>query len=410
MSRVQVSEELKNFQLLYVEDEPDVREVFSTILKRFMKKVFIATNGQEGLEIFKNEQIDIIISDIRMPKMTGLEMVQAIREIDKEVPILFSTAFSDTEYLQEAIEVGVDGYLIKPIEREALINKLNSIAQTLTLKNELQNYMKLMDVIFEEQTELLVLFDKHLKIILANHSFKENFYCNYSSFTLEDILGRMQIEDDQLSFDEVQRRLFNGESVILSKNDVFYQAKLKPAREYWLLVLGDVSEFEKERKELQKLSMVDSLTGLYNRKKIDSSKQIIFNNNIAVILFDIDHFKKVNDTYGHNSGDDVLKALALNVKKHIRESDILVRWGGEEFLVVLRNVKDIAIAQKLAEKLRVTIENIEVEPVGHFSASFGVAQGFITSEDDFASLVANADKALYLAKGSGRNRVEVFAH
>ena len=410
MSRVQISQELKNFQLLYVEDEPDVRDVFSTILKRFMKKVFIATNGQEGLEIFKNEQIDIIISDIRMPKMTGLEMVQAIREIDKEVPILFSTAFSDTEYLQEAIEVGVDGYLIKPIEREALINKLNSIAQTLTLKNELQNYMKLMDVIFEEQTELLVLFDKHLKIILANHSFKENFYCNYSSFTLEDILGRMQIEDDQLSFDEVQRRLFNGESVILSKNDVFYQAKLKPAREYWLLVLGDVSEFEKERKELQKLSMVDSLTGLYNRKKIDSSKQIIFNNNIAVILFDIDHFKKVNDTYGHNSGDDVLKALALNVKKHIRESDILVRWGGEEFLVVLRNVKDIAIAQKLAEKLRVTIENIEVEPVGHFSASFGVAQGFITSEDDFASLVANADKALYLAKGSGRNRVEVFAH
>jgi diguanylate cyclase (GGDEF)-like protein len=126
-------------------------------------------------------------------------------------------------------------------------------------------------------------------------------------------------------------------------------------------------------------------------------------------MFDIDDFKKINDTYGHLKGDDVLKKLSFTIKESIREhTDTLIRWGGEEFVVVLNNLNDIVIAKKLAEKFRKEVNNIMISEVGHFSCSFGVSCGFVDNKSKIKEILDNADKALYKAKRNGKNRVEVF--
>ena len=125
-------------------------------------------------------------------------------------------------------------------------------------------------------------------------------------------------------------------------------------------------------------------------------------NAVGLVMFDVDHFKKINDTYGHPAGDKVLKELSIRCTEVKRKDGTLARWGGEEFIVILNEV-DKDAAKHLAERLRLAINESPIEPVGTVSASFGVAQvkDFDTSE----SLLERAGLALYEAKKAGRNCV-----
>ena len=124
----------------------------------------------------------------------------------------------------------------------------------------------------------------------------------------------------------------------------------------------------------------------------------------ALILLDIDHFKKVNDTYGHDIGDQVLISSAEIIKQNLRAQDVCGRWGGEEFIVVLGKV-DLAEAAKLAERLRIAFEKFEHPKVGEVTISLGVTLS--CSDDTRESLLQRADKALYQAKAQGRNQVRI---
>jgi len=164
-----------------------------------------------------------------------------------------------------------------------------------------------------------------------------------------------------------------------------------------------------DKKIIEELSRRDKLTNLYNRVKIDesinneikSSKR--YNTKFSLILLDIDLFKDVNDNYGHLVGDSVLVQIAGVLKENIRQSDIVARWGGEEFIIVCTN-SDIDAAEQLAQKLRVAIESLEFDIVKNITASFGVTQ--FKEKDTIHSLIDRTDKALYSAKDSGRNRVQ----
>lgn len=128
---------LKNITILYAEDEKDLREVTHQILKGFTKKQFIAENGQEGLDLFKEHEneIDLIITDVNMPILNGLEMVKEIKKINLNIPIIVATAFSNKEYLLEAIDIGVDKYVLKPID----ISKLLQVMSQSLLYHELKD-------------------------------------------------------------------------------------------------------------------------------------------------------------------------------------------------------------------------------------------------------------------------------
>ena len=119
-------------------------------------------------------------------------------------------------------------------------------------------------------------------------------------------------------------------------------------------------------------------------------------------MYDIDHFKKINDTYGHNVGDDVLKAITDIVKGRIRTIDVFARWGGEEFLILLPDT-NVLSASVLAEELRLMIENTEIIKGEKITASFGVTE--FRSGDTFEIFINRVDKLMYQAKQSGRNKV-----
>jgi len=159
------------------------------------------------------------------------------------------------------------------------------------------------------------------------------------------------------------------------------------------------------------LSEIDVLTGIYNKGKFNNvldtelKKVRRYKRPMGLILFDIDHFKQINDTFGHQIGDYVLREIANIVKKNIRDTDIFARWGGEEF-VLLAPETDLNGLKMLAEKLRKAIEEYNFEKVGKVTASFGITEA--TPEDSTDSVVKRADEALYLAKEKGRNRVEII--
>jgi diguanylate cyclase (GGDEF)-like protein len=156
------------------------------------------------------------------------------------------------------------------------------------------------------------------------------------------------------------------------------------------------------------MASTDALTGLFNRRKfleIYNSSLLTMeqrDNEMSLIILDIDYFKKINDTFGHSAGDGVLIQISHALLKNLRNIDMVCRWGGEEFVVLLPAV-DLNNAMFLAEKLRCSIELTEIDTVGRVSASFGVAQ--VLGHENLEDVVARADIALYEAKASGRNCV-----
>ncbi len=160
---------------------------------------------------------------------------------------------------------------------------------------------------------------------------------------------------------------------------------------------------------LEKQASLDSLTGIYNRMKFEeifSQELKNVNNNdqkLSMILFDIDHFKDINDTYGHQVGDDILKEITELISKNIKIQDTFARWGGEEFVILLPGTS-LDGAVMFAEKLRVLIKQYQFTEVGNMTTSFGV--GTYEEYENKATFFEKVDKALYLAKTRGRNRVE----
>jgi diguanylate cyclase (GGDEF)-like protein len=164
-------------------------------------------------------------------------------------------------------------------------------------------------------------------------------------------------------------------------------------------------------RDLGQQAVTDPLTGLFNRLRVDQSladeiaRASRYGDPLSLVLFDVDLFKAINDAHGHQAGDRTLVRLADVTRTLVRRSDLLARWGGEEFILVTPG-SDGAMARRAAEKLRAAIERLDFEDVGKVTCSFGVTQ--YVDGDTAESFVSRADRALYLAKVNGRNRVETL--
>lgn len=201
-------------------------------------------------------------------------------------------------------------------------------------------------------------------------------------------------------------------SIVVLSATLVWNRQLTRAKNRTLQALDELhatqNALHKRNEELQHLSVTDQLTGLFNRGKLDSElhKEISrfnrYGNAVSVMLMDIDHFKSVNDNYGHQQGDQVLVEVAKVLKDHSREVDVVGRWGGEEFMIVCPET-DAEKAVLIAEKLRAELESMEFEQGLVITGSFGVSE-IMTNEDE-TGLMQRADQALYKAKNDGRNRV-----
>jgi diguanylate cyclase (GGDEF)-like protein/PAS domain S-box-containing protein len=175
-------------------------------------------------------------------------------------------------------------------------------------------------------------------------------------------------------------------------------------------IIRDITESKHLEEELRRLATTDKLTGAYNRTKFEEiiEREIErvkrYNKPLSMIMFDIDHFKKINDTYGHSAGDYVLKTIADIVRETIRKIDYLVRWGGEEF-VIISSETNLEKAHALAERIREKTESYKFDKVGKVTVSLGVTE--FKEQDTKDTLIKRTDDIMYKAKERGRNRVEV---
>lgn len=178
------------------------------------------------------------------------------------------------------------------------------------------------------------------------------------------------------------------------------------------------TELNTAKAEIETAAQLDFLTGLYNRRfMLAKLEEYVLNeklkpNSLAVLLIDVDFFKKVNDTYGHDTGDMVLKVISQKLQETIRVGDIVARWGGEEFLILANNATSIG-AEKLAERLRSEIQGTKIEYQNKaifVTISLGIALNSFDIQNNVTLLIRRADEALYLAKSKGRNRFEMWTN
>ena len=213
---------LKRLKLLYVEDEDTIRNELSLLLGNFFGEVFTAKDGKEGLELFyKNKkQIDIILTDINMPLINGIDMIKQIRELDSKIPVFFATAHSDNEFLAEAIKLKVYEYIVKPIDIRKLLIMMSELSTVLyqdflleQQKNELERYKEITDT-----NNIVIKTDTHMKITYVN-----DLFCKISGFSKDELIGK---EIKTLKYPDVSNDIFTDMySTVLSNKP--WKGKLK---------------------------------------------------------------------------------------------------------------------------------------------------------------------------------------
>jgi len=417
---------LKDISILYVEDEPDVRDGYAKALSRICENVILASNGEEGVSLYKKFKPDIVISDIKMPVMNGLEMIKRIKEINPDTKTILTTAHSESKYMMEAISFHVDGYLLKPVDKNSMIALIEKVSSGIFLERENEAYRKILQYIINSKNTLSLLI-RGREAYFASRSFLQLFgveSVEELNSKFSSILDMFSISDEDLKQLNITLNSHQECSLysymmslkekdrIITLQDIygdlrkFYVNIAKMNKNYCLVNLTDFTNIDKEIKSVVERIYIDGLTKIYNRNKLEE----VFEYEVkqykreqhpfCIALFDIDHFKNFNDTYGHIVGDEILVLLTKTIHENIRESDLFVRWGGEEFVILFTNTT-LQDALKSAEKLREVVESVEHDIAGNITVSFGLTE--FKEDDNINTLFLRADAAMYEAKKSGRN-------
>ena len=411
---------LSNITILYVEDEKMISEEVSFYFGKYVKNFYLANNGLEGLELFNKVNPDILITDIQMPKMNGLDMIKEIGPTN--VPIIVTTAYSDIEYFIKAIELKISKFVIKPINLINLILDVQNCVQDTYLQNKLfekENLLKIVD-----ENVLISITDKDGVIIHVSESFSQ-----FTQYKKEELIGEthkiLKHEDTDDSFYKEMwntislGKTFNCEIKNRKKEGELYWANLTITPVFrnneivnYTAVRSDITD----KKKLEQLIIEDDLTKLYNRRHFNN----VLNNElrrikrknsiISLVSIDIDHFKKYNDTYGHPAGDDVLARIGKVLKDcTLRSSDYAFRIGGEEFCLLFSG-SNVQESLFYVQDIINSIENLKIEHKNSLNSdvvtvSAGVIVQNASEVIDEETLYKYSDIALYQAKVKGRNQV-----
>jgi diguanylate cyclase (GGDEF)-like protein len=414
--------------ILFIEDDQNVQTEMLDILEYYCKKVYTANNGQEGLDLYIKYKPDIIMSDIRMPIMDGLTMIKKVKQIDEQAHIIFITAFSDFNYLEEAIKLQIDGYLVKPVDLDKLDILIQKLANNINLEKRFQEQQIILNEIANLQDNMVSVISDEPSVLYANQNFLDfvnienidQFYKKYECicelfiahegyFHTNNILNRNWIKDIELLEDNKRVVLMLDVNSMNTKS-FLVSVKFIEKSKHTIVSFVGITNITLEKKQLENQVIKDELTSIYNRRFFNEElkKYIITHTNnktsFSLIIFDIDNFKTINDNYGHQKGDEVLQKLAQLVQNKIRSTDVFARWGGEEFVILLPNTI-LEDGIKIAESLRKNIELIDSFSFGKVTCSFGVS--VFDEKDNASKLVKKADDALYESKQNGKNRVSV---
>ncbi len=196
-------EKFKEYTILYIEDDEGVRTVNSRFLTRMFYKLYEAKNGEEGFELYKKHQPDIILTDINMPKLNGIELAKKIRKTDKNTKIIISTAFSDKDYLLEAIELSLEKYIIKPLTSRNLLPALTKAVEALEKTKEKKIYLD-ENFYFDNTTSLFYMDDKVLNLTKKELLFLKLLVTNKNRVVNYEEIEQYVWEDEPMSLNSLR--------------------------------------------------------------------------------------------------------------------------------------------------------------------------------------------------------------
>lgn len=423
--------------------------------------VFTASSGQEALDILTKRQIDVVLLDGMMPGMDGFETCKMIKSnpLTMHIPVVMVTALSDIEDRVKGLEAGADEFLTKPVDDVALFARVDSLSRTKAVIDELKLRNNTNIALGLKVVEFIDHFDKS-RILLIDD---DVIQVKNIKKTLLKLTSNIEVLEDPVSLDSILLdivpdliiiscqieevdplrllaklraidKLKNSSIMFLAEdenmkivikgmeigvNDYF----IYPVDENELLARVKTQlrrkvyqdELRSELEESINLALKDGLTGLYNRRYFDKHiEQLVekadnLSNNLCLVMIDIDNFKTVNDQYGHQAGDIVLKEITFSLSQGVRAIDLLARYGGEEFVLILSNLSlDEGIT--IADRLRKNIANLKIQlPNSSKTITRTISMGITEykAKESVEQFISRGDKALYQAKAAGRNKVIV---
>lgn len=444
-------------QVLVIDDEESIQKSLSLVLTEEGYDASVSGTGNGGLEMLKQGHYDAVILDYKLPDTNGVDVAKAIRERDPDIPIIFITAYSSIETALTVMKLGAFDFLEKPLKRDDI---LSAVKRSLLTRKFFEKTREAAD-----RPRILVVDDEHVVRLGLEETFKSaGYYCKSCSSGLEairkveeelfniilvdlklgDTEGTEVVKKIREHFPEMMAIIITGVPSIdsavaamkasafdyitkpLDSEDVLSRIKLGWEKHRQGILVKQLLhnlqvtnlELERANQKLTSLSTTDDLTSLYNHRhvmealEIEYQKARRFHKPLTIMMIDLDHFKSVNDRYGHQSGDKLLTEFGMFLKEQMRSIDIVGRYGGEEFCVILPET-DIAGAAVAGEKLRLAIaqkaftmmEGITV----NITASLGISSVQDEGVDSADAMLNYADSALYEAKLRGRNRVVCWA-
>jgi len=448
-------------RVLIVDDIPTNVRLLEARLSAEYYDVVTASSGREALTICDNQDIDIVLLDVMMPEMDGFEVCQRLKSNPKtqHVPVLMITALDQSSDRVRGLEVGADDFLTKPVDDVQLMARVKSLVRLKSLTDELraramtgqqiaiEDALRAMDKINTMGGAILVIDtdERHAERIKAYLTPEHDvdiltnpgdavfqvtgaqYELALVSMSLTDfdplrVCSQMRTLEhtrnlpiiliaDDADKPKVVRALDLGVNDFISRpverNELAARVRTQIRRQRYAL------ELRQSVNNTMALAVTDDMTGLYNRRYFDRhlgvmlSKAQELGRDMALMILDIDHFKAVNDTHGHDIGDAVLKEFSVRLKRNIRGVDLACRFGGEEFVVLMPDT-DFRQAEAVAERVRQSIGERSFDVGAGRPLSVTVSAGLTLNEslsDSPESLIKRADVALYRAKREGRNRV-----
>lgn len=416
------------YRVLLVEDDPADASLVRQALRHSKRPQFEVVGAGSLAEAFEclETHPDIVLLDLSLPDSLGIETVLACRRVARKLPLIVLTGNDDTDFAIKSLDAGAQDYLVKgSFDTDSLIRAIRYAL----IRTRLEARNDLLLASLEAVGNGLMITDREARIEWVNSAFER-----ISGYTRAELLGRKPSEmlksgaqDDahyatlwetilsgqtwhgEMINRRKDGRLHNEEITISPVNDANGQIS------NFVSVMQDISERKKAEERIRHLAQYDALTDLPNRSLFsDRLHQALAlakrdNKRFALIYLDLDRFKPINDTLGHDVGDLLLKEAAARMQIDMRQSDTVARMGGDEFVVLLPEIETIADAQVVAEKIRCALNQpfLIKEHTLFISSSSGIAIYPDHGTNDI-ELSKNADSAMYQAKAHGRNRVELF--
>lgn len=422
-------------RILYMEDDPGLARLVQKRLKRAGYSVDVAEDGEQGVEQYQDGDYGFLIIDQNMPVYSGLQVLKVIKEKGDLPPTIMLTGSGSEETAVEAMKLGANDYVVKdsaggfldllPPVIERVLNQHRLVEDRQRAEEALRDSEARFRAVAETAVDAIISIDSHNRITFWNRSAEAMF-----GYPESDVLGRPftilidetyhQKNDPPMSFFTVsgetrvdrgiesRGRCRDGAAIPIELSLSSWDAK---ASTFYTAIVRDITERKEHEAELSRMAHTDALTGSFNRHYLAELLEREFyrakryNHPIGFLMIDVNRFKEINDQFGHQAGDEVLIRLTKLLVETMRESDFVVRYGGDEFLIILPETNgETEIAKdRIIEVLAVTerFSDIVDFPI---TLSIGCAHWDPQDPRTIDRILNDADERMYQAKRAGRTQ------